>query len=136
MSVEHLNPQSLPLPKGQYSTISIAPTDGRVVAISGQLGRSGGESAASSVQEECVQAFRNVVTACGSIGATPSDIVHLRTFLVGRSVFDAFKAARSEVYSEWFGSEAPPASTLVFVSGLADPEAVCEIDALVSVPGS
>ena len=136
MSVEHVNPESLPLPMGQYSMISLAPTAGRVVAIAGQLGRSNGGLVPSDVEQECIQAFRNIATACESIGATPSDIVHVRTFLVGRSVFDAFKAARSEVYGEWFGSDAPPASTLVFVLGLADPEAVCEIEALVSLPDS
>ncbi len=71
--------------------------------------------------------------ACEAIGAEPADIVHLRTLLVERSTLAAFADARSVVFAEWFGRRPPPSSTLAFVVGLADADALCEIEALVAI---
>jgi enamine deaminase RidA (YjgF/YER057c/UK114 family) len=52
------------------------------------------------------------------------NIVKTTTFLTDRGLLDTFRAARGAV----FGDHAP-ASTLLFVAGLADPRWMVEIEA-------
>ena len=129
MPIERINPDSLPQPGSLYSMISLAPVGTRLAAISGQLGWTAG----ADPKTECLATFSAVRKACGSIGAEPADILHMRTLLVGRDMHEAFVAARAEVFAEWYGAAPPPSSTLAFVSGLAHPEARCEVEVLVAI---
>lgn len=83
--------------------------------------------------DQCRQALQHIAAACEAIAATPNDIVALRTYLVGEAMLEPFVAARHEVFADWFGDAMPPASTLLFVSALADREAACEIEATIAV---
>ena len=132
MAVEHRNPERMRSPGGQYSLISIGPPGARIVCVSGQTGRRSDHTISSNRVTEIRDAFEHVGLACTSIGATPYDIIHLRTLLVGRSTMADFHTARSEIFVEWFDGDPPPASTVAFVVGLADPEASCEIEALIA----
>ena len=114
--------------------ISIAPAGARVAVISGQIGRRPNEPDGGDPIVECRHAFEQVRLACEAIGATVWDIVHLRTLLVDRANLAAFATARSTAFEQWYGDGAPPSSTLSFVVGLADADAICEIEALVAVP--
>ncbi|NND02665.1 MAG: RidA family protein [Acidimicrobiia bacterium] len=133
MPPERRNPESMPQPTGAYSMVSVAAPGKRIAVISGQTGRLASGSLSGDPIEQCRQTFEHVAAACEAIGATPSDIVNLRTYLVGAEMLKAFVAARNEVFAEWYGDALPPASTLLFVSGLADPEAKCEIEASIAV---
>jgi len=113
--------------------VSVAPFGKRLALISGQTGRRSDGTLAANPIEQCRQAFIHVGLACESIGATHSDVVHLRTYLVGSTTLDAFVAARHEVFAEWYDDAMPPASTLLLVVGLADREAICEIEATIAV---
>jgi 2-iminobutanoate/2-iminopropanoate deaminase len=55
---------------------------------------------------------------------TAANIVKTTVFLTDRSLLGAFRAARSA-----FLGDHAPASTLLFVAGLADPKLVVEIEA-------
>ena len=55
---------------------------------------------------------------------TPANVVKVTTFLTNRDWLAAYRAARSV----FFPTE-PPASTLLFVAGLADPALHFEIEA-------
>ena len=57
-------------------------------------------------------------------GMTVENIVKTTAFLTDRGLLDAYRQARGAV----FGDHAP-ASTLLFVAGLADPRWVVEIEA-------
>ncbi len=133
MEIEHINPPSVPLPSGLYSTISLAPKGARFAVISGQTGRQADGAISASLVTECRDTFEHLRLACEAIGAKPSDIVHLRTLLVERATLAAFAEARSAVFAEWFDGRPPPSSTLAFVVGLADADARCEIEALVAI---
>jgi len=55
---------------------------------------------------------------------SPANVVKVTTFLTNRDWLPAYRAARSA----FFPTE-PPASTLLFVAGLADPAFHFEIEA-------
>ena len=131
MDPQRINPESLPTPSGQYSMVSVASIGSHLALVSGQTGRYSDGTIADSPIEQCRQAFRNVGLACASIGVAPSGIMHLRTFLVGHGSLEAFVAARAEAFREWYADGLPPASTLLIVVGLADPVAICEIEATI-----
>lgn len=133
IEIEHINPQSIPLPTGLYSTVSLAPKGARLAVISGQTGRLADGTISASHFTQCRDTFEHIRLACEAIGAGPSHIVHLRTLLVERSTMAAFADARSAVFAEWFDQGSPPSSTLAFVVGITDPEALCEIEALVAI---
>ena len=80
---------------------------------------------------QTTQAMRNLEVALASAGATFADVVKITTYVVDYrpEMRPIIGAARSP----FFGSGAPPASTLVGVSALAAPEWLIEIEAIAVV---
>ena len=71
--------------------------------------------ATSTFQAE--QVFSNLEAALAAVGATWANVVKITTFLTQREDIDGYRAARERhIPSD------PPASTLLFISGLAHPE--------------
>ncbi len=58
----------------------------------------------------------------------------LNTLIVGPDNLPGFRAARDEVFSEWYPDGDVPAHTLAVVAGLAAPELLVEIEAILAVP--
>lgn len=73
---------------------------------------------------QTVQALTNVETALGRAGASVDDVVRTRMFVTD---IDAWEAI-GEAHGEWFG-EVRPATSMVEVSRLIDPDMVVEIEA-------
>lgn len=74
------------------------------------------------------QAIRNIEKALGQAGASLNDVVRTRIYVTDISRLD--EAARA--HGEAFG-EIRPASTMVEVSALAEPEMLVEIEAIAVV---
>jgi enamine deaminase RidA (YjgF/YER057c/UK114 family) len=55
---------------------------------------------------------------------TTANIVKITVFLTDRALLGSYRAARSMVMGDH-----PPASTLIFISGLVDPRWMVEIEA-------
>ena len=70
------------------------------------------------------EAFANLRAVLTANGMAVENIVKTTVFLTDRGLLPIFRSARSAV----FGDHAP-ASTLLFVAGLADPRFVVEIEA-------
>lgn len=119
-------------PTGSYSTLAIAPAGDSLTWISGQVGRAEDGTLAGEMRQQTLVAFRNLEKAIRGIGLDPLAIVHLRAYVVERSALDDFTLTRDEVMTDWFGDGPAPASTLLIVSGMADPHAQVEIEAVVS----
>ncbi len=134
MPVQHLNPPSLHPPAGQYSHVAVA-SGNRFAFIAGQvaLDQSGQLVGSGDVAAQTRQALANLANLCEELGATPSDIVELRTFVVGSESLDGFRSARTEAFSELFPNGAYPPNTLLVVSGLASDEFKIEISAVVAL---
>lgn len=120
-----LDPESIHKPGAAYSHSAVVPTGAELVFIAGQVGVRRDGSAAASLAEQSEQVFANISAVLAAHGLEATALVKLTTFLVAGQDIQAFRAARSK-----FLGEHRPASTLVYVSQLADPAWHVEVEAI------
>lgn len=127
MSVEKINPPALPVPIG-YSQV-VASSGSRTVYIAGQVAVDaiGNVVAPGDVVGQASRAFANVRSAVTAAGGTVADIVKVTWYVVGYrpELLPALAVARRDI----FGNH-EPASTLVGVAALANPQYLVEVDAI------
>lgn len=129
--IELINPPGLPPPIG-YSHAASA---GGTVWLAGQIGcdAEGRITHPGDIAGQFAVAVRNLGTALAAAGCRPQDLVKL-TYLV--TDVAAYRAARREIgaaYREVLGKHFP-ASTLLEVKGLYEPEAMVEIEGIAVRP--
>jgi enamine deaminase RidA (YjgF/YER057c/UK114 family) len=130
------NPPSVAPPVGQYSHITTVPAGSELVFVSGQVGvYADGRPIDPDAKEQARQAFANIGAIIAALGLTPAHVAKLNTLIVGADNVDAFRAARDEVFPEWYPDGAVPAHTLAVVAALAMPELLVEIEAILAIPG-
>jgi enamine deaminase RidA (YjgF/YER057c/UK114 family) len=125
--ISNVNPPGLPKPVG-YSHATVA---GELVFLGGQIGcdESGRVTHPGDMASQCGQAFRNLKIALEAAGCRPTNVVKLTYFVTDVA---AYKAAAREVgaaYRTVFGKHYP-ASTLVEVKGLYEPDALFEVECI------
>ncbi len=123
VQVTRSNPPAVRAPTGYTHAIQIT-GDARRLIISGQVGVAPDGSVPSSGEGQIAQAFANLRAVLSANGMGIENIVKTTTFLTDRGLLDVFRAARKAVFAEHV-----PASTLLFVAGLADPQWMVEIEA-------
>lgn len=124
VSITRSNPPTVRQPTGYTHAIEIQNSERRLI-ISGQVGMALDGTIPETGGGQIDQALANLRAVLEAGDMTPSNIVKLTVFLTDRSLIGAYRAARNAL----LGEQAPPASTLLFVSGLADPRFVVEIEA-------
>ncbi|HEY1931682.1 MAG TPA: RidA family protein [Acetobacteraceae bacterium] len=117
------NPPTVSTPTGYSQAITVQDAQRRVV-ISGQVGMSVDGSVPNTGEGQIAQAFANLRAVLEANDMTVRNVVKITTFLTDRALLSAYRAARGAVFSEH-----APASTLLFISGLADPRFMVEIEA-------
>ena len=117
------NPTTVRAPSGYSHSIIVQGAERRVV-ISGQVGMSPDGDVPSTGEGQIAQAFANLRAVPESNGLSPSNVVKTTMFLTDRSLLTAYRSARSAFFADH-----APASTLLFISGLADPRFMVEIEA-------
>jgi enamine deaminase RidA (YjgF/YER057c/UK114 family) len=75
-------------------------------------------------EAQVAQAFANLRAVLTANGMAVENIVKTTVFLTDRELLAGFRSARGAVFGEH-----APASTLLFVAGLADPRFMVEIEA-------
>jgi len=100
-----------------------APT--RWLLISGQVGRDADRNIPDGIEAQAEIAWRNLVTILAEGGMTVDDIAETTLYLVRRED----NAGYDRVRAKWMGDRRP-ASTKIYVAGLADPRMLCEIQAV------
>jgi enamine deaminase RidA (YjgF/YER057c/UK114 family) len=131
-SVRYINPDSLNK-NPAFTNVVVVEGNVKTVHIGGQdaINASGEIVGKGDIVAQTEQILANLRAALAAGGARPQHIIKWNIYVVeGQSVqagFGAFQNAWPEVPN-------PPAITVVFVSGLAHPDFLVEMDAVAVVP--
>lgn len=123
-----LSPATLSINPNYSQGIETAPGM-RIVAVAGQTGRDGQGNVPEGMAAQADQAWRNVMAVLAEAGMGAHDIIHYTSYLVAGSDSAPYDAARLRHLGD-----ARPASTKVYISGLAQPELLCEVQAFAAAP--
>jgi enamine deaminase RidA (YjgF/YER057c/UK114 family) len=129
MSREFSSPATLPPPVG-YSHIAKV-TSGTLIYISGQVpsDSSGNLVGEGNFEAQVEQVFKNLTLALEAAGATMADIVKMNFYLVAEVSQHDVPKLRA-IRERHLGNVDLPAGTLVYVSRLARPGRLVEIEAV------
>jgi enamine deaminase RidA (YjgF/YER057c/UK114 family) len=103
------------------------------VYVSGQVswGADGKVVGAGDMRAQCKQVFENLTHVLRAAGAGWDDVIKMNGYMVGLSAENV--AAYREIRSGYLKSSNLPASTLVGVTSLVQPELVLEIEVVAAI---
>jgi enamine deaminase RidA (YjgF/YER057c/UK114 family) len=132
MKKQYLNPKELSTPRF-YTHAVRAEGAARLVCISGQVSWDAGGNVVGKgdMRAQSEQVFNNVSAALKAAGAGWDDVVKMNGYMVGMHA-ERVNAYR-EVRSRFLKEGALPASTLVGVERLVDPELLLEVEVLAAL---
>lgn len=123
----NVNPDELAPARG-FSHATVA---GDTVWIGGQIGSdaTGKIVEPDDIVAQYARAIQNVALALRAAGCEPEDAVKLTYYVTDIQAYRDNRSALGAAYRQFFRSDYP-ASTLVEVHSLVDPDALIEIDAV------
>ena len=124
----HHNPPDAPAPFGAFSNGIEMPAGMRLLFVKGQIGQAADGTLPEGFEAQARNAWKNVGAVLRAAGMDAQDLVQVRTHLVRRADYPAFRAIRDE-----FIGTARPAATTVVVE-LIDPRWLIEIEAVAAAP--
>jgi len=130
MACEFIQPKSVHSTAGVgYSHVARV---GDTVYLAGQiaLDPSGTLVGKGDIEAQAEQVYANLQAILEELGGGLKDIVKMTTYLTDRSQLGAFRRVRNRFFSDPF-----PPNTLLFISGLAQPEYLIEIEAVAVLSG-
>ena len=131
MPPEFINPQDLATPPSNiyHHVVKV----GNTVYIAGQLSRDkdGRTIHAGDAEAQTRLVWANLEIAVKAAGGTLADIVKTNTYVVGSENLPKVRAGRLVAQPP----EGRPTSTTVVVAGLADPDALVEVEAIAVIGG-
>jgi 2-iminobutanoate/2-iminopropanoate deaminase len=119
------NPATVAPPFSRYSHGVEAPDNARWLVISGQVGVNAEGKVLNGAKPQIEQAWRNLLNVLQAAGMGPHDLVKVTIFLVDRAHLQLLRDTRDAMLQG-----AAPASTLLFVAGLASPDWLVEIEGI------
>jgi reactive intermediate/imine deaminase len=124
----YVRPDGLPPVNGYSHAVSFT---GQMVVVSGQvpLNEQGQLVGRGDARTQVEQVFRNLAAALEAAGARMDQVVKLTVYLTDLADLEAFRQVRDD----YIPASTPPASSLVQVSGLLNPEFRVEIEALAAI---
>jgi 2-iminobutanoate/2-iminopropanoate deaminase len=115
--------------KPAYSHVVTVANPGKIIYVAGQLGRdASGNIVSGGMRAQMEQTFKNLEACLKAAGASWADVVKTNTFVTD---YDAFSQCR-DIRMRYFGV-AVPTSTTIKISGLAQPEAMVEIELVAAI---
>jgi enamine deaminase RidA (YjgF/YER057c/UK114 family) len=128
---QFINPSGISTPRG-YTHVVVA-SGGKMIFIAGQVAfNAKGEIVGKGeLRAQATQVYENLKTALGAAGATFADVVKVNTYVVNLKP-EHLPVVR-EVRSGYMPPQHPPASTLVGVTALANPDFLIEVEAIAVV---
>lgn len=131
-SVQHLNPDGLNK-NPAFTNVIVVTGNVKTVYVGGQdaVDASGAIIGKGDIKAQTEQVFKNLQTALAAAGAGLEHVIKWNIYIVqGQPLQAGF-----EVFQRVWGAKPnPPAITGVFVSGLAHPDFLVEMDAVAVVP--
>jgi enamine deaminase RidA (YjgF/YER057c/UK114 family) len=135
MSFEIINPGSLGVPRG-WNNGMLAPQDGRLLFVAGQVGLGSGASAEPpAFADQFAAALDRVLTVVREAGGGPADVGRMTVYVTDLSAYRGSLGALGEAWRARFGTHYP-AMALVEVKGLVDHGAMVEIEATAVIGGT
>ena len=130
--IQYINPEGLSKNPALTNVITVTGPV-KTIYIGGQdaVDASGAIVGSDDIKLQTEQVLNNLQTALKAAGAAPEHVIKWNIYVVaGQPIQPAF-----EVFQRVWGRPAnPPAITMMFVSGLANPAFLVEIDAIAVVP--
>ncbi|MBI2166394.1 MAG: hypothetical protein HYU29_08360 [Chloroflexi bacterium] len=126
MKPEYLRPRGVKRPQGFSQGVRV----GDYIFVSGQLAwnKRGVVADKGNFRAQLERVYDNIDGVLSLAGASMKDIVKVTNYLTDPRFYADHREIRSRVFPK-----DPPASTLLFVSGLAFPEALVEVEAIAYV---
>lgn len=126
MTVERIQPEGMHRPTGYTHVVKV----GNLAFLAGQTATdsSGNVVGVGDVEAQADQVYENIRTALASVGADFSNLIKTTTFLTRSEDIDGYRRARAKHIPTDL-----PASTLLFVAGLANPLFLIEIEVIASL---
>jgi 2-iminobutanoate/2-iminopropanoate deaminase len=133
MAVEFIKPEGITA-AAEASGFGPAARIGDIVYISGQTARNerGEKVGKDDPEAQAMLVYENIKTCVEAAGGTLADVFQLRTYLVDREYRPIHRAVRRR----YFPGPDYPCSTVLIISGLADPDFLLEVEAIAHVPRS
>lgn len=123
-----IQPEGLTKPTG-YTHVVVS---GGTIYMSGQvsMNEKGEVIGKGDLRTQAQQVFENISKCLKAVDATFADIVKMNTYVVNMKPEDL--PVIREVRMKYLNAEHPPASTLVGVTALANPDLLIEIELIVT----
>ena len=121
----HITPTDIAPPAANYSHATEVAPNARWLYLSGQVGVAADGTIPDDTAAQAEICFGNIEAILRNAGMGPGDLVRLTTYLVDLDDRAAYMAVRDR----HVGSP-PPASTLLVISGLANPRFRIEVEAV------
>jgi enamine deaminase RidA (YjgF/YER057c/UK114 family) len=123
MSRKTIQPNSLNDPRPRYSQ-GILTEGGKVLFIAGQTAsdKDGNVVGKGDIKAQTRQVFQNIKSVLEAAGGSFDNVVMTTTYITDRKYREGYNEVRRDIYQQ-----DPPTSTLVIVSGLANPDYLIEI---------
>jgi 2-iminobutanoate/2-iminopropanoate deaminase len=125
-----LTASGLSRPGGHFAHVTVAEPGGRLVFVSGMSARDSGGVVvgAGDIAAQSEQVWHNLRTALAAAGASLDDVARVDVFVRHMSDFESIQRVRRRYFTRDL-----PASTMVEVAMLADPDLLIEVSAIAVV---
>ena len=133
MKKEMLNPPALGTPPRFYSHAVSIQGPAKLVYVAGQVSvdEAGKVVGAGDMRAQAEQVFKNLTAILRAAGAGWDDVIKMTGFMVGLNAANV--AAYREGRSAYFNPKRFPASTLVGVTSLVQPEWLLEVEVVAAI---
>jgi 2-iminobutanoate/2-iminopropanoate deaminase len=126
MTKQILQPKSLNDPRPRYSQ-GISTEGGKLLFIAGQTAsdKEGNVVGKGDIEAQSHEVFKNISAVLEEAGASFDNLVMTTTYITDRKYREGYNRVRQQYYKN-----SQPTSTLVIVTGLANPDYLIEINAV------
>jgi 2-iminobutanoate/2-iminopropanoate deaminase len=126
MGTKVIQPKSLSDPRPRYSQ-GILADGGKLLFIAGQTAsdKDGNVVGTGDIEAQTHQVFKNISAVLEEVGGVLDNLVMTTTYITDRKYREGYNRVRQQYYKK-----NQPTSTLVIVTGLANPDYLIEINGI------